>query len=295
MVAFFRHMIWLLRGVQVFALVGPSGTGKSFRAKLLAQRFGISLIIDDGLLIKDDTILAGKSAKKEKGYLEAIKRAVFDDAEHKAEVISALENENFKRIMLLGTSDKMVNIIADRLKLPKIKRIVRIEEIASREEINRAIHSRKNHGRHVIPVPAIEVKRHYSNIFSQSVNIFLSRTGLFRKSSLFEKSVVKPEFHNRDKGRVTMSEAALTQMIFHCIDEFDTKLQIKSVKVKPHKNSYSVSVSLDIPFRSSISARLHELKDFIITNIENYTGILIKNVELNVQTVRKIKEREKNN
>ena len=57
------------RSITVFALVGESGTGKSFRAKLLAEKYGIEAMIDDGLLIKDDKILAGKSAKHEKTYI----------------------------------------------------------------------------------------------------------------------------------------------------------------------------------------------------------------------------------
>ena len=52
----------LNRSVTVFALVGESGTGKSFRAKLLSEKYGIEAMIDDGLLIRDDRILAGKSA-----------------------------------------------------------------------------------------------------------------------------------------------------------------------------------------------------------------------------------------
>ncbi|MDY2756646.1 MAG: hypothetical protein SOU88_09485, partial [Candidatus Treponema excrementipullorum] len=50
--------------ITVFALVGPSGTGKSFRAKLLADKHGLEAIIDDGLLIQNDKILAGQSAKR---------------------------------------------------------------------------------------------------------------------------------------------------------------------------------------------------------------------------------------
>ena len=57
------------KGTTVFAFYGPSGTGKSFRAKLVAQRYGIKTIIDDGLLIHADEILAGKSAKLESHYL----------------------------------------------------------------------------------------------------------------------------------------------------------------------------------------------------------------------------------
>ena len=69
------------KGIQVYALVGESGTGKSFKAKLLAQKYGINAIIDDGLLIVDDKIIGGKSAKSEKTYMGAVRVAVFDDKE----------------------------------------------------------------------------------------------------------------------------------------------------------------------------------------------------------------------
>ena len=50
--------------MEVIALVGPSGTGKSHRALLVAHNNQADAIIDDGLLIKDGTIIAGKSAKR---------------------------------------------------------------------------------------------------------------------------------------------------------------------------------------------------------------------------------------
>ena len=77
------YCIKKLFGIKVYALVGRSGTGKSFRARLIAGKHGIDLIIDDGLLIKGDNIIAGKSAKSEKVYLTAIKTALFDTVEHR--------------------------------------------------------------------------------------------------------------------------------------------------------------------------------------------------------------------
>ena len=53
---FFKDLFRKINGMTVYALVGPSGTGKSFRAKLLAQKYGIEVIIDDGLLIQQDKI-----------------------------------------------------------------------------------------------------------------------------------------------------------------------------------------------------------------------------------------------
>lgn len=50
--------------IKVYAFVGPSGTGKSYRAQMVASEKGINFIIDDGLLIKDNEVIAGESAKK---------------------------------------------------------------------------------------------------------------------------------------------------------------------------------------------------------------------------------------
>ena len=83
----FRYAFWKLKGVKVFALVGKSGTGKSFRSKLMADKHNIDLIIDDGLLIKGDRVLAGRSAKRENNFLTAVRTALFDDDEHQRETI----------------------------------------------------------------------------------------------------------------------------------------------------------------------------------------------------------------
>ena len=44
--------------MDVIALVGPSGTGKSHRALLVAHQYGADAIIDDGILIRDGKIIA---------------------------------------------------------------------------------------------------------------------------------------------------------------------------------------------------------------------------------------------
>ena len=55
-----KDLVLSFKPCTVFALVGESGTGKSFRAKLLAESYGIDAIIDDGLLIQNDKILKEK-------------------------------------------------------------------------------------------------------------------------------------------------------------------------------------------------------------------------------------------
>ena len=72
--------------MYICALVGPSGTGKSHRALWVAKEHNIDYIIDDGLLIRGNGVVAGKSAKREKTRVGAVKTAVFTDDEHAFEV-----------------------------------------------------------------------------------------------------------------------------------------------------------------------------------------------------------------
>ena len=146
-------------GLTVFALVGESGTGKSFRAKLLAQKYGIEAIIDDGLLIKDDKILAGKTAKHEKTYMGAVRIALFDDKQHRDDVAKALQKNKIKKLLIIGTSEKMAGKIATRLQIPLPSRIIKIEDRANGEEIEKEIRSRQIEVKKVIPVPAKEKKK----------------------------------------------------------------------------------------------------------------------------------------
>ena len=276
-----NDVYWLFKGVRVFALVGESGTGKSFRAKLVAQKYGIDLIIDDGLLIQGDAIVAGKSAKREKLYMAAVKTALFHEKAHRDQVARVLQKRRWKKILLIGTSDKMVRKIAERLQLPHPHKIIKIEDIATREDIERAVQSRKVEGKHVIPVPAIEIKRSYPRIFYDSVRVFLQKNlsspGL-TAPKLYEKSVVRPEFSKR--GRVAISESALSQMVIHCIDEFDDAIRIKKITVRSDSQGYRLTVVIELPFGTQLSGNIHNLQQYIIDNIERFTGILIEEVNL---------------
>ena len=282
----FFDFLFVLQRIKVYALVGESGTGKSFRAKLVAQKYGIDLIIDDGLLIRDNRILAGHSAKKEKTFLAAVKVALFDEKSHRDDVARKLQGEKTKKILILGTSEKMVMKIAARLQLPPPMKIIKIEDIASQDEIERAIRTRRIEGKHVIPVPSIEIKRNYPQIFYDAIKIFKHRTGPGKIGvipRMHEKSVVRPEYSKR--GRVEISEAALSQMVIHCVAENNPDIRIKKMVVRDSERGYRLVITIDVPYATQLGGNIHNLQQYIIDNIERYTSILIEEVNIIIDKI----------
>lgn len=278
----FRFLSRKVRGVKVYALIGRSGTGKSHHSKLVAKRFKIDLIIDDGLLIKGDRLIAGKSAKEDLNFLAAVKTAVFDDEEHRKSVVEALRNEMYNRILIIGTSEKMVNKIVAKLGLPQISRYIHIEEVASQEEIETAIRVRYTEGKHVIPVPAIEITRNYPQIVYDSMKVFFRTGRLFSRKQSFEKTIVRPEFSRPDKED-NASEVNLMQMVKHCIDEYDKVIKVKKVKSKGEGENYSVYVTLQVPIKHYMGQTISELQDYIADSIEKYIGIRVLKVSIEIE------------
>ncbi len=287
----------LLGATKVFALVGKSGTGKSFRAKLVAENYNIDYIIDDGLLIHGNSIVAGKSAKRERVYMSAVRTALFDDPLHRHEVIKAIKARKIRKILILGTSERMVARTAEQLGLPPPFKYIQIEEVSSEEDIEKAQRSRNEEGKHVIPVPSIEVERDYPQLISDSIKVLVKLgRGLGKRKkkghTVYEKSVVQPSFHANDMGRVAISEHALGQMIAHCVDEFNGILTVRKVKIRPTHGVYRIRAEIHAPFGYDLNENLHELQSYIVGRIEKFTGIMIEEMNLVIAGIDKRKKQK---
>ncbi len=275
---------WRKKKLKVYALDGKTGTGKSFRARLLTEKYNIDLLIDDGLLIKGHHILAGRSSKREKNRVTAIKRAIIDDPEHAEEIIFALRKEKFHSILVLGTSDKMIGRIVERLQLPYPDEIIHIEDIASTEEIEHAMESRNVRGKHVIPVPVIEVRQDPAQRILDSIKFFIQqRRLLFWKEKVVEKTIVQPPYTRR--GRLSISEYALSQMIMHCVKEYAREIEIDKILIELTLNGYIIEVKLCLPYGLSIPETLTGMHDYIINNVERFSGVRIEELHLTVSKI----------
>lgn len=265
---------------EVFALIGKAGTGKSFRARLIADTRGIEAIIDDGLLIHQGKIVAGRSAKETGHYIAAVKTAMFTDPAHLSEMLAALKATKFNKLLLLGTSERMILRNCATLQLPAPHEIIKIEDVASQEEIADAIRERKIHGKHIIPLPVIEVKQAYPKLVAHAIKVFFDRA---RHKPSYEKTIVRPSFHS--KGAVTISEVALTQMILHCMREKAPQLEIRKIRIAQSDEGYRIKMRVSLPFGTEAANTCQELHDYAIRQVEGYTGIRIRSLNIHIEAV----------
>ncbi len=278
--ALFRFAVWKVKGTRIYALVGKSGTGKSFRAQLIAEKYRLSHIIDDGLLIAGPKILAGRSAKNDPDYMSAIQTAVFDKWEHREEVKKRLREEKIQGILILGTSEKMIRRICERLELPLPERILHIEEMSTTEELQLARLDREQ-GRHVIPVPALEVQKNFAQLVIDGIKVLLSRRldWLLRRKR-WEKTVVRPPFHRN--GRITLSKSALISLVLHCVDEFNAQLGFISCKIRQNNEKLTINLCISAAYGLELKLEVPRLQAYIKQHIEQYTGLSIGEVNIKV-------------
>ena len=257
-----------MENIEVYAFVGPSGTGKSYRAQMVAGAYNIKFIIDDGLLVQENAIVAGQSAKKAPTKIETIKKALFNDANQKAEMQEAIIKLNPKSILILGTSDKMVKTIAENLGLPPIKKTIYITDVATEEEIENARRIRTTEGKHVIPVPTFELKKDFSGYLLDPLQIFKSQ-GLNGNPYIAEKSIIRPTFNYI--GNFTISDNVFKQIIEVQAKDIKSISKIIRIRVNKSEEGPNVYIEVEIVYGFNIITELKKFKERCIRNIERQT------------------------
>src|SRR5574344_149507 len=234
-----------MKDIKVYAFVGSSGTGKSYRAQMVAGEYNIKYIIDDGILVKDNDIIAGSSAKKAPTKIETVKRALFVNPAQKKEMVKAIEKAKPKSILILGTSDKMVNEIAENLELPKIEKIIYITDVATEEEIENAKRIRTTEGKHVIPVPTFEIKKDFSGFLLDPLQIFKTK-GIGNDPYISEKLRIRPTFSYM--GNFTISDAVFKQIIEYIATKSNSITQVLRVRVDKTDEGPIIYVEVEIKY-----------------------------------------------
>lgn len=266
--------------MRIYALYGTSGTGKSSSAIELAHRLGIDAIIDDGILVYQGRKIAGTSAKYEKTKIQAVKRAIFFYTDHAEEVRQAIRRISLERLLILGTSRRMIHRIQEALELPDQVEFISIESIKPAREIEAARYIRATQGKHVIPISRVEVEKDLFQRLIASAQKILSP----KKEVIGETTVVHPSFSG---GRIIIHEQVLKKIVQIACYRFPEVARV-------HKTQYSfedlprltVSVTLRLPFGERIHPILHELQDILYEEVSYCLNIAPASIDIQLLSLQ---------
>ena len=269
-----------LSEIEVTAFVGPAGTGKSHRATLIARQNNIDTIIDDGLVISRGRILAGRSAKSEVNRLRAIKRAIFEYPEHRDEVVNCLAKNSPSKIMILATSDGMIEKITARLGLSPPVKTIRISDVSTPSEIEAALRERKEKKQHVVPAAKAQIQQNFAGKLVSQIRGFFK--GREREES--RNTIVRPLFSFN--GKVTIGSDAILEMSRKLLELRDHVRKIRSLVIETDEDRISVSVEIDLKLsgRSALSIA-KTLQRKMRMGLSYFTGMEIKQVNIKVNEI----------
>ncbi|MDK2823184.1 MAG: hypothetical protein PWQ67_577 [Clostridia bacterium] len=266
--------------MKVYALIGASGTGKSHKAMLVASEKGIDTIIDDGLLIKDGKKLAGFSAKREMTSIQAVKRAIFMDYEHARAVREEIKKINPDKILILGTSLKMVEKITRALEIPNPDNLIYIEDISSELDIRKARRMRTEFGKHVIPLPTIEVKKDFPNYLIDPLQFFFKKKDA---KKIGEKSIIRPRFNML--GKLLISENVIEQLTKAAASDISEIKQVLKVSVVMNEEGVKIGTEIKALYGANLKKIAKNFQEATIQLIEKLTGLNVLSVEVKVRSL----------
>ena len=270
--------------MKVVAFVGPRGSRESFRALGVAHDHHCDGIIDDGLLIEGTKILAGTSAKTEQNKVQAVKRAIFMEKDHCREVRTALAGSDIQTLLVIGTSDKMVGTICKRLQIPAPSETVYIQDVSTTREMKKARETRSKEGKHVVPVPTIELKPHLSGVLVALPHRLFSRNR--KHQALPEKSIVRPAFSYY--GKITVSDYVVSDIVRIVVKKNREVDRITGIKVRrPSDTSKGMTIFLEIVlfFGAPIYEVVKALQTRIKLKVEGMTSMPVKNIDVSIRSL----------
>ena len=239
-------------------------------------------IIDDGLLINGSRIVAGTSAKKAPTKMESVRQAIFVDPTRSSVMRRALVESMPRALMILGTSDSMLEKITTNLWLNKPAMLIRIEDVSTEEERRMARNTRMNEGMHTIPVPSMEIKHEFSGYFSDPFSKLRQRfdreRGVAPLAPDSDRTVVRPTFSSL--GSYSISDEAILDLIKIVLKDVPGFAEVTSFKTE--KQTFGVMISLDLALYYGYDAQkvLVKAQQRVGSAVEEFTSITMNSVNV---------------
>lgn len=235
-------------------------------------------------MIAENSIIAGVSAKREPTRLASVRRALFTEEAHRKSVSEAIKKHGYSSVMIIATSDAMAEKIALMLEISPISKYIRIEDIASPDEIELARHMRIDEGQHVIPVPTFRIKKYFSGYFLHPFRLLqknLDENGKYND----DKSIVRPTFSYM--GQYTISDNVLLNMAIHEAMQADYVERVVRINSRTSPHGIHIDMTITLTYGCNICEACKNVQSRVGEKLQEYTSINVRRVNILVKNLKR--------
>src|SRR5699024_6094591 len=182
-----------------------------------------------------------------------------------------------QRILIIGTSKKIVRLIAERLNLGEIDHYYHIEDIRSSGVIKIDQYVRQLEGKHVIPILHQQLSQNFfKKLIKKGKKIFTSK-----KRKIGETTIVHPDFH---RSSIYISYKVYKKIIKHACMSIENIKTCHSIQLQLEGlPAVKVEVSLKWPTEIKIISTIKQLQQQVIEHFHNYLSIELDCVDVTVK------------
>ena len=172
-------------------------------------------------------------------------------------------------------TDARVNVVVEDLyaKYPDIDALAN----ATPEEIEEALNHRKE-GEHVIPLPAVEVRKDY---WLSSIVGFFSKKDT--KTDNDRSTIVRPKFSQL--GTLIIADSVIEEIVRHCIRKY-SELD-GNVKVSVFNRGYGVNIycEMKIHYGVHIQPVVEACQKELVNVLDDITGINVLKIDMRISGI----------
>ena len=175
------------------------------------------------------------------------------------------------------------------MSLPKIEKIIYINEIASQEEMETARRIRKTEGKHVIPVPTFEIKKDFSGYILDPLQIFKSK-GRGKDPYISEKSIIRPTFSYL--GNFTISDTVFKQIAEYLASKTEFIDKIIKTRVDKTPEGPYIYMEVIVNYGYNIMEGLADFKEKTKKEIEKLTTMNVQKIDIVAKGIKMPENKE---
>ena len=141
---------------------------------------------------------------------------------------------------------------------------------------------RKNEGKHIIPVPAFEIKKEFSGYFLHPLRLF--QKNLDEADDFIEdKTIVRPSFSYL--GNYTISDNVIISAVKHEALKEKCVKKVNSINLRTSSHGVHIDLSVTLGYGENIVEISKKVQKRIKEGVEKNTSINVRRVHIYVKAL----------